>query len=181
MHVDDCLKATKDFLETPTEVLDQVPGKRTYNVAAMSFTPRSISEVIRQHYPDFQIKVSHLSAITSAKSLFGTRKHHYFSMMLTQYDRQSPTAGLKSLTIHQLERFGVGITTTMRSSWPNIWLKILVERKWKMFSKKNYDYDFTTWGHPWTETDFQIDDSNSLFDWSRRPRAPPVDSHLKIS
>merc|ERR1719450_1678873 len=56
MHVDDCLKATKDFLETPSEVLDQVPGKRTYNVAAMSFTPKSISEVIRQHYPDFQVK-----------------------------------------------------------------------------------------------------------------------------
>ena len=59
MHVDDCLKATKDFLETPSEVLDQVPGKRTYNVAAMSFTPRSIHEVIKQHYPDFQVKVSH--------------------------------------------------------------------------------------------------------------------------
>ena len=59
MHVDDCLKATKDFLETPSEILDQVPGKRTYNVAAMSFTPKSISEVIRQHYPDFQVKVNY--------------------------------------------------------------------------------------------------------------------------
>ena len=64
MHVDDCLKATKDFLETPSEVLDQVPGKRTYNVAAMSFTPKSISEVIRQHYPDFQVKVNHLTVVS---------------------------------------------------------------------------------------------------------------------
>ena len=72
MHVDDCLKATKDFLETPSEVLDQVPGKRTYNVAAMSFTPKSISEVIRQHYPDFQVKVNHLpvgKSLTSCVAL----------------------------------------------------------------------------------------------------------------
>jgi threonine 3-dehydrogenase len=97
MHVDDCLKATKDFLETPSEVLDQVPGKRTYNVAAMSFTPKSISQVIRQHYPDFQVKYDVdpvRQAIadswpqkfddSSAREVWGW-DHHYDEELLTEY------------------------------------------------------------------------------------------------
>lgn len=56
MHVDDCLRATKEFMNAPAAILDQArPGNRTYNIAAMSFTPKTVTAAIQKHYPDFQI------------------------------------------------------------------------------------------------------------------------------
>ena len=51
------LAQVQEFLETPSEVLDKMPGKRTYNISAMSFTPRTILEEIHKHYPDFKVDV----------------------------------------------------------------------------------------------------------------------------
>ncbi|VDP09060.1 unnamed protein product [Soboliphyme baturini] len=52
MYVDDCLRAISEFMEVPNEKLTL----RTYNIAAMSFTPAEIAQVIRRFVPNFQIK-----------------------------------------------------------------------------------------------------------------------------
>jgi len=56
MHVDDCLRATHEFMKADAELLNAArPGIRTYNIAAMSFTPRTVTAAIQKHYPDFKI------------------------------------------------------------------------------------------------------------------------------
>merc|ERR1711990_1167114 len=97
MHVDDCLRATKQFLETPVDILDKRPGKRTYNIAAMSFTPRTILAEIKKHYPDFNVDYDVdpvRQAIadswprrfddSSAREVWGW-SHHYDEELLTKY------------------------------------------------------------------------------------------------
>ena len=43
-------------METPSEILDGLrPGNRTYNISAMSFNPKMVTEAIRKHYPNFEI------------------------------------------------------------------------------------------------------------------------------
>jgi len=51
MYMPDCLKATIDIIETDNRNLAQ----RTYNVAAVSFTPEEIANEIKKHIPDFEI------------------------------------------------------------------------------------------------------------------------------
>lgn len=56
MHVDDCLRATHEFMKIDPEILNKArPGKRTYNITAMSFNPTLVTEAIRKHYPDFEV------------------------------------------------------------------------------------------------------------------------------
>ncbi|SNS97276.1 Nucleoside-diphosphate-sugar epimerase [Ekhidna lutea] len=52
MYMDDAVKATIDLMETDAE---NVKVRSSYNLAAMSFTPKEIAEEIRNHYPDFEI------------------------------------------------------------------------------------------------------------------------------
>ncbi|MEQ8905562.1 NAD-dependent epimerase/dehydratase family protein [Ekhidna sp.] len=52
MYMDDAVKATIDLMETDAE---NVKVRSSYNLAAMSFTPKEIAAEIRNHYPDFKI------------------------------------------------------------------------------------------------------------------------------
>ncbi len=52
MYMPDALKATLDLMHAPAERL-QVHN--SYNLGAMSFSPREITASIRRHYPDFQV------------------------------------------------------------------------------------------------------------------------------
>ncbi|MFN3800629.1 NAD-dependent epimerase/dehydratase family protein [Belliella pelovolcani] len=52
MYMPDAIKATIDLMHAPRE---QVKIRSSYNLAAISFTPREIFESIKVHYPDFSI------------------------------------------------------------------------------------------------------------------------------
>lgn len=52
MYMDDAVKATLDLMEAPAE---KVKVRSSYNISAMSFSPKEIAEAIRKHIPDFAI------------------------------------------------------------------------------------------------------------------------------
>ncbi|WP_258103179.1 NAD-dependent epimerase/dehydratase family protein [Marinoscillum sp. MHG1-6] len=52
MYMEDAVRATIELMEAP---IDQVKVRSSYNLAAMSFSPMSITTEIRKHYPDFKI------------------------------------------------------------------------------------------------------------------------------
>jgi nucleoside-diphosphate-sugar epimerase len=52
MYMDDAIKATIGIMQAPAE---QIKIRSSYNLSAMSFTPREIAEEIKKHYPDFTI------------------------------------------------------------------------------------------------------------------------------
>ncbi|XP_041109279.1 L-threonine 3-dehydrogenase, mitochondrial-like [Polyodon spathula] len=51
MYIDDCLRATLEVMEAPTEQLSM----RTYNINAMSFSPEELAAELKKQIPDFQI------------------------------------------------------------------------------------------------------------------------------
>ncbi|KAM9622103.1 LOW QUALITY PROTEIN: L-threonine 3-dehydrogenase, mitochondrial-like [Trichechus inunguis] len=51
MYIDDCLRATLEVMEAPAESLSM----RTYNINAVSFTPRDLAQEVLKHVPEFQI------------------------------------------------------------------------------------------------------------------------------
>lgn len=51
MHIADCHRATVEFMQAPECQL----SLRTYNIAAMSFTPEEVAEEIRKHLPHFKV------------------------------------------------------------------------------------------------------------------------------
>ncbi|XP_006864391.1 PREDICTED: L-threonine 3-dehydrogenase, mitochondrial-like [Chrysochloris asiatica] len=51
MYIDDCLRATLEVMEAPAKSLSM----RTYNINAMSFTPKELAQEILKHVPEFQI------------------------------------------------------------------------------------------------------------------------------
>ena len=53
MYMPDAIRATLELMEAPAE---RIGERGSYNVAAMSFTPRRIAEVIRRHLPGFEIR-----------------------------------------------------------------------------------------------------------------------------
>ncbi|KAE8289707.1 L-threonine 3-dehydrogenase, mitochondrial [Larimichthys crocea] len=53
MHISDCHRATVEFMQTPESQM----SLRTYNIAAMSFTPEEVAQEIRKHLP--KLKVSY--------------------------------------------------------------------------------------------------------------------------
>jgi nucleoside-diphosphate-sugar epimerase len=52
MYMDDAVKATLDLMEAPAE---KIKIRSSYNVSAMSFSPKEIAATIKNHIPDFQI------------------------------------------------------------------------------------------------------------------------------
>jgi nucleoside-diphosphate-sugar epimerase len=52
MYMPDALKATLDLMHAPAE---QVKVRGSYNLSAMSFSPKEIAASIRKHIPDFEI------------------------------------------------------------------------------------------------------------------------------
>ncbi|WP_370089068.1 NAD-dependent epimerase/dehydratase family protein [Ekhidna sp.] len=52
MYMDDAVKATIDLMETDAK---NVKVRSSYNLAAMSFTPKEITAEIQKHYPDFKV------------------------------------------------------------------------------------------------------------------------------
>ena len=52
MFMDDAIKATVDLMHAPADV---VKIRSAYNLAAINFTPKQITESIKKHIPDFTI------------------------------------------------------------------------------------------------------------------------------
>ncbi|MEX6686615.1 NAD-dependent epimerase/dehydratase family protein [Danxiaibacter flavus] len=52
MYMPDAIKATIDLMEAPAE---KISIRTSYNLSAMSFSPKEIATAIQQHIPDFQI------------------------------------------------------------------------------------------------------------------------------
>ncbi|CAG09912.1 unnamed protein product, partial [Tetraodon nigroviridis] len=51
MHISDCHRATVEFMQAPECQLTL----RTYNIAAMSFTPEEVAQEIRKHLPHLKV------------------------------------------------------------------------------------------------------------------------------
>ncbi|XP_038573892.1 L-threonine 3-dehydrogenase, mitochondrial-like [Micropterus salmoides] len=51
MYIDDCLRATLEFLQAPADTL----VSRTYNINAMSFTPHDLTQEIQKVLPDLKV------------------------------------------------------------------------------------------------------------------------------
>ncbi|MFC4816442.1 MULTISPECIES: L-threonine 3-dehydrogenase [unclassified Flavobacterium] len=52
MYMDDAIKATIGIMQAPAE---QIKIRSSYNLSAMSFTPKEIAEEIKKHFPEFTI------------------------------------------------------------------------------------------------------------------------------
>ena len=52
MYMDDAIKATIQIMQAPVE---QIKIRSSYNLAAMSFTPKQIGEEIQKQYPSFEL------------------------------------------------------------------------------------------------------------------------------
>ena len=52
MYMDDAIKATISIMQAPIE---QIKIRSSYNLAAMSFTPKQIGEEIKKHYPNLEL------------------------------------------------------------------------------------------------------------------------------
>ena len=52
MYMEDAIRATISIMEAPAE---KIKIRSSYNLAAISFTPREIADEIRKHIPEFEI------------------------------------------------------------------------------------------------------------------------------
>ncbi|MEP6261558.1 MAG: NAD-dependent epimerase/dehydratase family protein [Gillisia sp.] len=52
MFMDDAIKATVDIMEAPSE---KIKVRSSYNLAAMTFTPKELAAQIKSHLPEFEI------------------------------------------------------------------------------------------------------------------------------
>ena len=52
MYMDDAIKATISIMQAPAE---QIKIRSSYNLAAMSFTPKQIGAEIKKQYPNFEL------------------------------------------------------------------------------------------------------------------------------
>lgn len=51
MYITDCLRSISEYMELPAEKLKM----RTYNIHAMSFTPRILAEIVKRFVPEFEM------------------------------------------------------------------------------------------------------------------------------
>lgn len=52
MYMDDAIRATIELMESP---LEKIKESMSYNLSAISFSPKEITEAIKKHIPDFKI------------------------------------------------------------------------------------------------------------------------------
>lgn len=52
MYMDDAIRGTIELMEAPAE---QIKSRMSYNLSAMSFSPKEIAAAIQKHIPDFKI------------------------------------------------------------------------------------------------------------------------------
>ncbi|PZF74347.1 NAD-dependent epimerase/dehydratase family protein [Taibaiella soli] len=52
MYMDDAIRGTIELMEAPAE---KIQTRMSYNISAMSFSPKEITAAIQKHIPDFQI------------------------------------------------------------------------------------------------------------------------------
>jgi nucleoside-diphosphate-sugar epimerase len=52
MYMDDAIRGTIELMEAPAELMKT---RMSYNLSAMSFSPKEIAAAIQQHIPDFTI------------------------------------------------------------------------------------------------------------------------------
>ena len=52
MYTDDCLRSISEYMATPAESL----SCRTYNVAAISFTPHELFTALKKYVPELEIQ-----------------------------------------------------------------------------------------------------------------------------
>ena len=52
MYMDDAIRATVSLMDSPSE---KIKVRSSYNLAAMSFTPKQMAESIEKHIPEFEI------------------------------------------------------------------------------------------------------------------------------
>ncbi|MCB0700283.1 MAG: NAD-dependent epimerase/dehydratase family protein [Chitinophagales bacterium] len=52
MYMDDAIRGTIELMEAPAE---QIKSRMSYNFAGMSFSPKELTEAIKQHIPEFSI------------------------------------------------------------------------------------------------------------------------------
>lgn len=52
MYIDDAIRATLELMEAPAE---QVKNRMSYNLSAISFTPKELAEAIQKRIPSFEI------------------------------------------------------------------------------------------------------------------------------
>lgn len=51
MYIDDCLRATLEVMEAPADTLSM----RTYNINAMSFTPKELAQELQKQMPELEV------------------------------------------------------------------------------------------------------------------------------
>lgn len=52
MYMDDAIRATIEIMQAPAE---KIKIRSSYNLSAISFTPKQIAEEIKKHYPNFEV------------------------------------------------------------------------------------------------------------------------------
>ncbi len=52
MYMDDAIRGTIELMEAP---MDNIKTRMSYNISAMSFSPKEIAETIKYHIPEFKI------------------------------------------------------------------------------------------------------------------------------
>lgn len=52
MYIDDAIRATIEIMQAPAE---KIKIRSSYNLSAISFTPKQITEEIQKHYPNFEV------------------------------------------------------------------------------------------------------------------------------
>jgi nucleoside-diphosphate-sugar epimerase len=52
MYIDDAIRATLELMEAPSE---QIKERTSYNLAAISFTPKELGEAIEKAIPGFEM------------------------------------------------------------------------------------------------------------------------------
>lgn len=87
MYIDDCLRATLEVMEAPTETLSM----RTYNINAMSFTPEELAAEVQKQLPDLQVtyNIDHMRQAIGMFQYIPSHVYIHFDISLTEHNLSS--------------------------------------------------------------------------------------------